>query len=290
LTTQPPNEADLRAAIRDPRYWQAGHPGRAAHVAAVTRGFQHLYGSESAEGDGGTLVHVRAHDRVVDGRRQHVDAYTQLRQRRSSDETSAAEGPESRQAPEAARAEAGPRPVVIFVGGAGDGTFRNVQRFFDDFKRSYPGHETHYFSHDQGLAIRNFVDSLPQSTRISLVGHSWGGDTAAQTAAALGAAGRQVDTLVTIDPVGRGTSAGFFNRVRAGTGHWVNVNASGTGSLALPNIIAGLGGEYGRGPSAHAHVFLEMPKGHEDFGGMMRTPGPDGLAPLDTILGLRAPR
>ncbi len=40
-------EAQPREAMRDPRYWQAGHPVRAAHVDPVTRGFQELYGAES---------------------------------------------------------------------------------------------------------------------------------------------------------------------------------------------------------------------------------------------------
>lgn len=55
--TVPITEATLRAAMRDPRYWQAGHPERGACSAWVTRGFQALHGEEAPSGG---VVHVRA--------------------------------------------------------------------------------------------------------------------------------------------------------------------------------------------------------------------------------------
>ena len=70
-----------------------------------------------------------------------------------------------------------------------------------------------------------WVAAEPQGTRIVLVGHSYGGDTAAQVAATLGAQGRPVDTLITVDPVGRGVNEGFLARVRAGSCEWVNIRA-----------------------------------------------------------------
>ena len=35
----PPTEASLREAMRDPRYWQSGHPDRPGWLAAVTEGW-----------------------------------------------------------------------------------------------------------------------------------------------------------------------------------------------------------------------------------------------------------
>lgn len=72
-------EQRLREAMQDPRYWRAGHPEREAHVAAVTRGFQEMYSDDEASQK---IVHVRAHDRTRDGRREHVDAYDQRRRGR----------------------------------------------------------------------------------------------------------------------------------------------------------------------------------------------------------------
>ncbi len=276
--------------MRDPRYWEAGHPERDAHVAVVTRGFQQLYNNESAEGDGRIQVNVRAHSRVVDNRHQHVDAYTQSRQARAPEQPALAQGVPGRQGTEPVPPPAVPRPVVIFVGGLADGSTGIVEGFFDRFGSPDAGHASRYFSHDDGRAIRTFIDSLPQGTRVSLVGHSWGGDTAARVAAALGAAGRKVDTLVTVDPVGRGIGAGFFERVKAGAIHWVNVNAVGTGRTNLPGLIAGLGNDYGSGPQRYADVFLNAPKGHEDFEGMLLAPGRNGLTALDAILGRGEPR
>ncbi len=42
------NEADLRQAMREPRYWQSGHPERPAFTSWVTDGFRGLYPSDSA--------------------------------------------------------------------------------------------------------------------------------------------------------------------------------------------------------------------------------------------------
>lgn len=41
-------EADLRQAMRDPRYWQPGHPERAAYAAWVTHGYHALHPRDAA--------------------------------------------------------------------------------------------------------------------------------------------------------------------------------------------------------------------------------------------------
>lgn len=68
--TSPIDAARLRAAVADRRYWQDGHPERAAWRSWVTQGFQALY-SEGGQPNGG-VVQVRAYMR--DG--QMVAAHT----------------------------------------------------------------------------------------------------------------------------------------------------------------------------------------------------------------------
>lgn len=63
-------ESSLREAMRDDRYWHAGHPERNAYVNWVGEGFQALVRAEQA-GDR-SVVHVRAYSRVRDGRTEHV--------------------------------------------------------------------------------------------------------------------------------------------------------------------------------------------------------------------------
>lgn len=232
-------EQDLRAAMRDRRYWQSGHPEREAYQARVTEGWRALAaaGWWDEGGKACTQVFVRAYERTRNGRREHVDAYTQCRPTgRGEGETRIAQArPEHDGAATAgATAAPAPRPVVVFVGGMGDAGTRIVREYANRFGGAHSDRETRYFAHDEGARIRRFIEGLPPGTPVSLVGHSWGGDTAASVAAALGATGRRVDTLVTIDPAGRGTSEAFFARVRAGAGCWVNVNAAGDGSLDPP--------------------------------------------------------
>lgn len=162
------------------------------------------------------------------------------------------------------------RGTVIFVGGFGDAGSGIVRFYSDRFSERNRDLITVYRSWDDGDAISTLMTGLPTQARIGLVGHSWGGDTAAMAVAAFGARGRQMDVLVTIDPVGRGTSQNFFSRVRAGTRLWFNVNAMGGSSLQGSNIMAGIGSAYNEAPMAYAHVFINAPMTHEDFWGMMQ--------------------
>ena len=67
------SEAELRAAMRDPRYWQFGHPERASHVARVSEGWRRLVEDEASEGGD---VNVRSYVRNVGGRAVTVAAHT----------------------------------------------------------------------------------------------------------------------------------------------------------------------------------------------------------------------
>ena len=129
------------------------------------------------------------------------------------------------------------------------------------------------------------IAAQPAGTRIVLVGHSWGGDTAAQAAAALAAQGRPVDTLVTVDPVGRGLSEGFMRRVRAGSREWINIRATGGGWFDQSNIIAALGGPYGAMPQRFATQYLEAPVAHAEFRDMLRAARNGEQSAWDRVLG-----
>ena len=59
--------------MRDPRYWQPGHPERSRYVARVTEGWRSLVEAEAAQGD---VVNVQGYVRIVDGKAVNVAAHT----------------------------------------------------------------------------------------------------------------------------------------------------------------------------------------------------------------------
>lgn len=66
-------ESDLIAAMKDPRYWKVGEPGREDHIEAVTKGWERLF--EDRTRSETSLVHVKEHTRENEGKLVHVDAY-----------------------------------------------------------------------------------------------------------------------------------------------------------------------------------------------------------------------
>lgn len=236
MTTLPTTEAALREAMRDRRHWQPGHPDRERYAARVTEGWRALVEAEAA---GTQEVKVRAHTRLRDGREEHVDAYTQTRRSaRERQGNPAGDGTilnvaDTGTAPAADAPASAPSVVTIFVGGLADATSLIVRDQVALLAPHGPGMATYYLSHGQGRELLHLIEGLPVDTSINVVGFSWGGDTAAQVAAILGSRGRPIDTLLTIDPVGRGTSDSFFRRVKAGAGQWINVHAAGGGTRSL---------------------------------------------------------
>jgi pimeloyl-ACP methyl ester carboxylesterase len=245
--------AELRDAMRDDRYWDRDHPEREDYVQRVTDGWQRLEELAQAREDAAAP-------------------------RRGGAEPVGAPGPDMTLG----------RPMVVFIGGAGDSWFAGpVSWGVEGFARSSPGADVHYFTHDRAQAVRDHIDSLPAGTRVSLVGHSYGGDTAAEIAAAMGREGRQIDNLVTVDPVRREPAApdtNLFAAIRAGAANWTNINATGGSSLEFSNIIAGLGRGYGTGPRNHADRHIDAAVTHRRFWEMLDTPDADGQTALGSIL------
>ena len=128
-------------------------------------------------------------------------------------------------------------------------------------------------------ALAKYIDSLPPDARINVIGHSYGGDTAANAAIL---ARRQIDVFVTIDPVSR-----FFRSdyaaIEQHVGRWIDVNAATTDKAGVDNYVAGAGGAWDRGPLGIADRFIDAAADHKQFSAMMRTPGPDGLTAAQAL-------
>ncbi|MBW6398701.1 alpha/beta hydrolase [Roseomonas sp. HJA6] len=146
--------------------------------------------------------------------------------------------------------------------------------------------QVEYASHDQPARIRSLIETAAPGTRVVVVGHSWGADTAAQIVDRLAREGRPIDMLVTVDPVGPFLSDDFFRRVRAGAREWINVNAADRNPSNPSNQIAELGGQYGQRPQRFASQHFDAPFAHGDFEAMIKRILPDGRNTLyERILG-----
>jgi pimeloyl-ACP methyl ester carboxylesterase len=179
-----------------------------------------------------------------------------------------------------------PRPLLVFIGGAGDRTLRKVGGVVQRL-RALPdaaAWELHYVSHVQRRAILALVEAQPPGRPVRLIGHSWGGHAAARVAAALGVGGRRLDLLVTVDPVSRGVGPAFLAQVKAGARRWINVRAAGGERFHPSDLVAAIGGPYGAAPRGFADLHLELPHPHAAFAAMMACRLPEGPSLLDLAL------
>jgi RHS repeat-associated protein len=169
--------------------------------------------------------------------------------------------------------------VYIFVGGAGDSSLSGIVRNYAADFRPLTGQQVIYRTWDQGSDIQKYIAGLPTGEPINLIGHSYGGDTAATIAAN---SSRRINMLVTIDPVSQ--IKPNFSAINQNTNMWVSVNATGGSAFEQSNLIAGLGGAWDSSPQGAATSYISAPKAvHADFGKMMSTTGPGARSPLDLI-------
>jgi len=168
----------------------------------------------------------------------------------------------------------------IFVGGFFDGTSGIVQSYYNRYHTTHP--DSAYYSWRDQDAIVADINSTPAGDPIHLIGHSYGGDTAA--GAALAACGK-VSLLITIDPVSR-----FHFRdmqaIKNAVGTWVDVDAEGGSSFQGSNFIAGIGGGWNSDPYGYADSYIQDGTStHQDFQRMMNASGPGMNSPAQILGG-----
>ena len=134
------------------------------------------------------------------------------------------------------------KKMILFFGGAADGTFHNVKQPFQAWtSNNYFGAGTtaKYFSHmDKSSAMKFVHENLAADGKLVLVGHSYGGDMAYLVARDTTA--QAVECLVTVDPVSRWT----FNIAKpAKVKKWINIWVKGFQDHT--DLIAVVGGHWG---------------------------------------------
>lgn len=152
---------------------------------------------------------------------------------------------------------------IAVVGGFFDDTlnalgYNSPGRDLESFLRS-KGYDVEYFTWDEGSRLGNWIDKGNGSALV--IGHSYGGDTAASVIAG----GHRVRYLVTADPVSMFRPS--LEAVSANSGMWFNINAQGGGSA---NWVAGLGRSWDNAPSGYATLHrIDFRHGHESLRGML---------------------
>lgn len=280
----------MKQAMRDDRYWQGSHPENEDYRNWVLQGWQELGDAGALEGDGTIVVQVSGYSRTRNGRRERVEPYQQ-RRRAAQDEANDNPAPAAappQPAPPAPAPES--NVVVVFVGGGGDRWFtRQVAGYSEGLRDQFPalaGVRTEHFDWDQEGRIERFIRAQPSGTSVRLVGHSWGGDTAAKVAAALGQDGIRVDMLVTVDPVGNNDAdrPAAIAEARQGARRWINIRAGGPW-WEQSNIVARIGGRWGGDARGTVDAFEESPASHGNFAGMMLQRVGGGRTVLELVTG-----
>ncbi len=181
--------------------------------------------------------------------------------------------------------------VNIFIGGALDSSDHGNVKKSGSIKKIYG--ENYYATHNAGSGffyrskIDEFIAELPKDKEINLIGHSWGGDTAAKVAAAN--PGR-INILVTVDP----TSWLWpdFDKVKNSVGKWININAIGTTDntgrriRTIGDHTAGIGRSWDARPKDYSVIYIEAPFPHEYFDDMLKYRHPESNNSVYDLFGV----
>ncbi len=167
----------------------------------------------------------------------------------------------------------------IFVGGLGDATSGIVQSYYTQYHARHP--DSSYYSWQDEAGILKGIANTPVGDPIHLIGHSYGGDTAAKAALA---SCRKVDLLITIDPVSHHGPS--MQSIAASVGTWVDVDAEGGSAFNWDNILAGGGGGWNGDPNGIADLYIQDGIArHQAFSQMMSASGPGISSPEQILAG-----
>ena len=150
--------------------------------------------------------------------------------------------------------------TASLLGGSGAQTTYNEYQQYRAWAAQYaPNLDVQYFTWDNSAGLAAWGNQVDASGgQITLIGHSYGADTAASVVAN----GLKVQTLVTLDPVSHAQPN--FQQVTANSGQWLNFVAAG-GGLTLPNAIAGAGSAWNDATMGYATRTINV---NTDHGGI----------------------
>jgi pimeloyl-ACP methyl ester carboxylesterase len=161
--------------------------------------------------------------------------------------------------------------VNIFVGGANDSDYKYVRNSAS--LNDYTYGDNYFAAWDATDSILELINRIPKGRKINLIGHSYGGDTAAKVAVQVP---KRINILITIDPVSNRNKRVGYSDIAQSVGIWVNVNAVGNpNNSLLGNAFQGgaaafFGDAWNKSPKDYSDIYLEAPYSHADFRQMIK--------------------
>ena len=171
------------------------------------------------------------------------------------------------------------KKAIALVGGAADRTMNGpIKNIIKYIRQQYPNAKIEYFTNDQDHELREWLKEQGRaygSDNVAVVGHSWGGDTAAAAVAS----GAKVGAIITIDPVSLSWFRPDMENVRKNSKTWINVNANPNETMRAmdgkllgiigSNDIAGVGDSWDDAPNGHADHHYNANINHTDAGDLL---------------------
>jgi len=155
----------------------------------------------------------------------------------------------------------GTKPAVAFVGGFGDATSGIVQDDFNQYQLERPSDPSAYFSWTDGTKLANWIQQEDAAGyQVTVIAHSYGGDTAATVAAN----GSKVFNLVLLDPVSLARPS--LSAMQANATNIYDYDATGGSALQQSNLIAGIGGAWNHYAAGVAQMYDVTNASHADIG------------------------
>lgn len=143
----------------------------------------------------------------------------------------------------------GPRPLVVFIGGALDDWNRNLHRVFCAYDAQWERTRKAYFLHTEQLEdVRRQVTDAADGAPVVLVGHSYGASFAHELANRMRDGGG-VHLLLTLDPVS-GPGGPRAPLAPGAARRWINVYAGSGPGLSSCGLAGAIGGAWGSRPEA----------------------------------------
>lgn len=156
---------------------------------------------------------------------------------------------------------------TIYIGGGGDGYGTSIVQGYAKGRGSF------YRHYQRDAIMKEIRAASANGEKIIIVGHSWGGWSAATVAAAAAKEGIKIDLLATIDPIGA-LSKDTLKNIRNIGGLWANISATwkNPDEKTRGDEIADLGEWQGGETQTTGRAGVdEFSQGHhEDFVQMMR--------------------
>ena len=163
--------------------------------------------------------------------------------------------------------------AIIYLSGGGGGDWQGDANFDTKAMDKYFGKGKYkLFTHSDVDLAMSYLYNLPEDVRVNIIGHSLGGPAAYLLAQAANKVGKPVNTLITLDPVGKFLGSPRIGDKPQNVKRWLNYYPTKRNYSVPGDYLALLGGAYDkiegatnrsiRGRNAnHAAVRASMMKG-----------------------------